>query len=58
MFDKKYFEDFNLWFEKFNVIMNANDMNFRQKDLKTIFNKNQIKIFVEIFSKVPQLKKL
>lgn len=38
--------------------MNANDMNFRQKDLKTIFNKNQIKIFVEIFSKVPQLKKL
>ena len=39
LFDKKYFEDFNLWFEKFNVIMNANDMNFRQKDLKTIFNK-------------------
>lgn len=31
---KKYFEDFNLWFEKFNVIMNANDMNFRQKRLK------------------------
>lgn len=29
LFDKKYFEDFNLWFEKFNVIMNANDMNFK-----------------------------
>ena len=36
LFDKKYFEEFNLWFEEFNVIMNANDMDFKQKDLKTI----------------------
>ena len=57
LFDKKYFEDFNLWFEKFNVIMNANDMNFRQKDLKTIFNKKPDKDIRRNIL-VPQLKKL
>ncbi|MCD7885195.1 MAG: ATP-binding protein, partial [Lachnospiraceae bacterium] len=41
--DKKYFENFHEWFQKFNVIMNANDMSFKQKDLKTILNKNSSK---------------
>lgn len=59
LFDKKYFEEFNLWFEEFNVIMNANDMDFKQKDLKTILKINQIKkMFIETFMKVIQLSKL
>lgn len=43
LFDKKYFENFYEWFQKFNVIMNANDMSFKQKDLKTILNKKSSK---------------
>lgn len=40
LFDKRYFDDFFSWFKNFNVIMNANDMNFKQKDLRTIVNQN------------------
>ncbi|MCI8373984.1 MAG: ATP-binding protein [Lachnospiraceae bacterium] len=32
-----YFIEIQTWFENFHVIMNANDMDFRQKDLKSIF---------------------
>ena len=31
-----YFNEILEWFAKFNVVMNADDMNFQQKDLKTI----------------------
>lgn len=31
-----YISEFHEWFKNFNVIMNANDMNFQQKDLKSI----------------------
>lgn len=31
-----YISEFREWFENFHVIMNANEMNFRQKDLKRI----------------------
>lgn len=31
-----YFTDFMKWFDRFNIIMNANDMDFRQKDLKLV----------------------
>lgn len=31
-----YFNEILDWFVKFNVVMNANDMDFQQKDLKTV----------------------
>lgn len=34
--DENYFADFKKWFDRFNVIMNANDMDFRQKDLELV----------------------
>ena len=33
-----YFNEILEWFVKFNVVMNANDMDFQQKDLKTIIS--------------------
>lgn len=36
LFKARHFEDFISWFENFNVIMNANEVDFKQKDLKTI----------------------
>jgi len=33
-----YFNEILEWFIKFNVVMNANDMDFQQKDLKTIIS--------------------
>ncbi len=35
-----YFNEILEWFDKFNVVMNANDMVFQQKDLKTIINQD------------------
>ena len=35
-----YFNEILEWFVKFNVVMNANDMDFQQKDLKTIISQD------------------
>ncbi|MDE6387958.1 MAG: ATP-binding protein [Lachnospiraceae bacterium] len=35
-----YFNEIREWFTKFNVVMNANDMDFQQKDLETIIGRD------------------
>lgn len=35
-----YFNEILDWFVKFNVVMNANDMDFQQKDLKTVISQD------------------
>lgn len=42
--NNNYFTDIQKWFSKFIVVMDANDMTFKQKDLKSIeFNKSDNK---------------
>lgn len=58
LFDKNYFEEFTLWFEKFNVIMNANDMNFKQRDLKTVFDNREDKNIRRNIFESPSVKEI
>ena len=55
-----YFNEILEWFVKFNVVMNANDMDFQQKDLKTIISQDTTdkKEVRKKFLKVILLKKL
>ena len=55
-----YFNEILEWFVKFNVVMNANDMDFQQKDLKTIISQDTTdkKEVSKKFLKVILLKKL
>lgn len=40
LINNDFFNDIQKWFSKFNVVMDANDVSFSQKDLKCIDNNN------------------